>query len=146
MDILDLIKQDHDKTLDAFESLKKTTEKTFKTREKTWSETEEDLLAHMQAEEETLYPALEKDEEDKILEAIEEHNLARMASEDLDDTPIDDKRWLAKLKVIEESVKHHIEEEEGEIFKAARKNLSDDERQEMGDRFKEVKEENLSRK
>ncbi len=147
MDILELIKRDHDKTLKALEDLEKTTERATTTRDKTWSTAKRDLLAHMYAEEEVFYPELQDDLEDKILEAIEEHNLVRTAMKILDDTPMDDKRWAAKLKVIKENVEHHIEEEEeGGVFEAARKNFGKDELQDMGKSFQDAKEENLSKK
>lgn len=140
MNILDIIKEDHEKTLDAFEKLEKTTTHSSSTRDEIWTSLEDDLLAHMDGEEAVFYPKLEQDIEDKILEAIEEHNLVRMAMEDLDDTPQDDKRWLAKLKVIKENVEHHIEEEEDDIFKAARKAFGNKDLEDMGKRFKEAKE------
>jgi hemerythrin-like domain-containing protein len=41
--------------------------------------------------------------------------------------------------VLKENIEHHVEEEEGEMFKKARKVLSEDEIEELGDRLQEAK-------
>jgi hemerythrin-like domain-containing protein len=73
------------------------------------------------------------------LEAIEEHQLLRMAFSVLDKTPENDKTWLPKIEVIKDNIEHHVEEEEGEIFEAARKKLSKEKLEELGKRFEEAK-------
>ncbi len=145
MDILKLIEEDHKKTMDGLEKLEKTKEGDDAARKKQWSALEQDTLAHMNAEEKVFYPALEDDIEDKILEAIEEHELVRMASEVLDKTATDDERWLAKLKVIKENIEHHIEEEESDIFDTARGKFGKDELNDLGNRFEEAKKGGQSR-
>lgn len=134
-----LIEEDHKKTMKGIEELEETKGKETAARKKTWTMLERDLLAHMKGEEEILYPGLQGDIEDKILEAIEEHQLVKMASSVLNETSADDKRWLAKLKVIKENIEHHVEEEEDEIFDAAKEKFSKDKLDEMGKRFEEVK-------
>ena len=37
-----------------------------------------------------------------------------------------DERWGAKFKVLKENIEHHIEEEEGEMFRTARSVMSRD--------------------
>ena len=37
-----------------------------------------------------------------------------------------DKMWIPKVKVLSDMIDHHVEEEEGEVFKAAKKVLSED--------------------
>jgi hypothetical protein len=139
MDILKLIEKDHKETAKGLAELEETEENDAAARKKIWIPLEEDLLAHMKAEEEILYPPLKEEIEDKILEAIEEHQLLRMASSVLDETPANDKTWLPKLKVIKENIEHHVEEEEDEIFEAARKKLSKEKLEELGKRFEEAK-------
>ena len=50
-----------------------------------------------------------------------------------------DDTWAAKFKVAKENLEHHIEEEEGEMFRKARQIFSDDELEEMGRRMQEIK-------
>ncbi|KUG20096.1 hypothetical protein ASZ90_010173 [hydrocarbon metagenome] len=134
--ILELIKQDHEKTLKELNNL----ESMSGSRDEPYRSMKRDLLAHMQGEETTLYPALEKDIRMKVLEAIEEHNTVKMVLEQMDSMSSDDDRWKAKLMVVKENVQHHIkEEEEGDIFKHSEEKFSRDELSSMGSRFEEAK-------
>jgi hemerythrin-like domain-containing protein len=60
---------------------------------------------------------------------------------ELEATPVDDETWGAKLTVMKENLEHHIEEEEGEMFKKARQVMSEDELSELGDRMSARREE-----
>jgi len=51
----------------------------------------------------------------------------------------DDETWSAKFTVLKEQVEHHVEEEEGEMFKKARKVLSREEIEELGARMEKAK-------
>ena len=139
MDILKLIEKDHKETAKGLAELEETEKNNAAARKKIWTPLEMDLLAHMKAEEEILYPPLKEDIEDRILEAIEEHQLLRMAFSVLDKTPENDKTWLPKIEVIKDNIEHHVKEEEDEIFEAARKKLSKEKLEEMGKRFEEAK-------
>lgn len=46
--------------------------------------------------------------------------------------PVEDERWAAKLKVLKENVEHHIEEEEGEMFRKAQKIFDKQELENLG--------------
>lgn len=82
------------------------------------------LTIHAQIEEELFYPAMRRQEEDAsdlVDEAAVEHQtLKNLVAELLDATPGDD-LYDAKVKVLSEYVKHHVKEEEGEMFPMARK-------------------------
>ena len=43
------------------------------------------------------------------------------------ETPVEDETWMAKFTVMKENLEHHIEEEEGEMFKQARELLGAEE-------------------
>ena len=51
----------------------------------------------------------------------------------------DDERWGAKLKVLKESIEHHIGEEEGEMFGTARAVMTRAELQRLGARMAAMK-------
>jgi len=59
-----------------------------------------------------------------VLEGYEEHAVVKQLLSELDELSKDDETWGAKLKVLQENVEHHVEEEEGEMFPSARKVLS----------------------
>ena len=52
---------------------------------------------------------------------------------------MDTEEWAAKLKVLQENVEHHVEEEEGEMFPKSREVLTEDEINRLGTRMEELK-------
>jgi hemerythrin-like domain-containing protein len=52
---------------------------------------------------------------------------------------VDDENWGAKAIVMKENIEHHIEEEEGEMFKAARQVFDRDELEDLGRRMERRK-------
>ena len=139
MNAITLLKKDHDAAKKLMADLAETSERAVKTRERTWPKLLKDLTIHENIEEEIFYPALKaKDMKELnaiVLEALEEHHLVDDIVEQLKDTPFDDEHWTAKFKVTKENVEHHIEEEEGEMFKLVREQFSRDELEELGDRM-----------
>lgn len=78
------------------------------------------LTVHAQIEEELLYPAareaLDPDDAEILNEPDVEHaTIKRLVSEVEDATP-EDQHFDALMKVIGEYVKHHVKEEESELF------------------------------
>jgi iron-sulfur cluster repair protein YtfE (RIC family) len=144
MDAFELLKKDHEKVAGIFEKLEPTTERGVKTREELFTQLKQELDVHAHIEETILYPVLkEKDEtEDITLEAYEEHNVVKQLLAELEALPKDDETWGAKLKVLQENVEHHVEEEEGEMFKDARKVLSQQQIDELGARLEAAKQQN----
>ncbi len=126
MDIFDLLKQDHEKVAGIFEQLEPTTERAKKTREELFTRLKSELDLHAYLEETILYPVLKQVEEtrDITFEAVEEHRVVKRFLKELDEISKTSEQWTAKLTVLKENVEHHVEEEEGEIFKKARAALS----------------------
>lgn len=141
MNAFELLKKDHEKVSGIFEKLDKTTENGVKTREELFTQLKTELDIHSQIEEQMLYPLLKeaKETHDITLEAIEEHNVVKQLLAELEELPKNDETWGAKLTVLKENVEHHVEEEEEEMFKDARKVLSSDELEELGTRMQEAK-------
>ena len=120
-----------------------TTERGVKTREELFAQLKQELDVHSKIEEQILYPVLKEAEEthDITLEAYEEHNVVKTLLAELDELPKDDETWEAKLTVLKENVEHHVEEEEGEMFKKARKVLSAEQIEALGARLEAAKQE-----
>jgi len=75
------------------------------------------LAVHAAIEEHHFYPAVKaKRTEDILLESLEEHLGIKRVIADLMDTDADDETFGAKLKVLQEQVEHHVEEEETDLF------------------------------
>lgn len=85
------------------------------------------LAIHAQIEEEIFYPALREsaDAEDALDEADIEHSHIKELVGQLEGSDPDDEHFEARVKVLSEYVRHHVEEEESTIFAKARKSDCD---------------------
>ncbi|MGH2526597.1 MAG: hemerythrin domain-containing protein, partial [Actinomycetota bacterium] len=54
---------------------------------------------------------------------------------EIEQTPVEDETWIAKFTVMKENLEHHIEEEEGEMFKQARQVFDKDTLEQLGERM-----------
>ena len=139
MDALTLLKDDHQKMRKLLSELESTTERGVKTREDLYAQIKSELTVHEIIEEEIIYPALKDHPQAKdiVLEAYEEHNVVDSIMGELERLPVDDETWGAKAMVMIENLRHHIEEEEGEMFPTARKVFEPEELTELGERMAE---------
>jgi len=83
----------------------------------------EKLTVHASIEEEIFYPAArEIDEAESLLnEAEVEHNTAKDLIATLDSMDASDPMFSATFTVLSEYIKHHVKEEEGELFPKVKK-------------------------
>ena len=142
MDALKLLKADHDDVKALLKKLDDTTERANKTRTEGFAKLKAMLQAHEAIEEEILYPALKEfaKTRDIAFEGYEEHHVVDMILGELEATPVDDEEWSAKFTVMKENLEHHIEEEEGEMFRQARQVMDEAELEELGVRMAARKE------
>jgi hemerythrin superfamily protein len=122
-DAIALLKADHRTVEELFERFEKAsgTERKRKVAEEICLE----LSVHAEIEEEIFYPACEgKVDEDLLKEAYVEHDGAKvLIAEIMNGGPSDD-YYDAKVKVLQEEIEHHVEEEEKRLdglFAQARK-------------------------
>ena len=142
MDAIKLLKEDHDRIKPLLAELKETTERAEKTRGELFSRIKQELTVHEIIEEEIFYPTLNEHPKAKeiVLEGYEEHDVVSRLMGELDGMDATDERFGPKAKVMAENIEHHIEEEEGEMFKTARQVFDADELEELGDRMARRKE------
>ena len=147
MSILDLLKQDHKQVSDLLSEMAETTDRAAKKRQELFNECKAALLAHSHAELEAFYKPLlkEGDDPDALLEAEVEHQVVERLIDDISATEPTDTKWLAKVTVLKELVEHHVDEEESEIFKGARKAFDKSQLKEMGAQFEQLKEQEMAR-
>ena len=141
MNAFQLLKEDHQKVSGIFQQLEPTTERAEKTRTELFAKLQEELDIHAKIEEAVFYPAIKQAAETReiVLEGFEEHHVVKMLLKELEAMPVDTEQWTAKLKVLQENVEHHVEEEEGEMFQKARDVLSEDDINRLGARMEEMK-------
>jgi|SRR4051812_40007822 len=137
MNAITMLTDDHRAVKRLLDELESTTERGVKTRQELFARVKEMLSVHEVIEEEIFYPALRDHPKAKdiVLEAYEEHNVVDTIMGELSNLPPDDERWGAKATVMAENVRHHIEEEEGEMFATARKVFDEAELRELGEQM-----------
>jgi hypothetical protein len=135
---LDLLKADHKKVKDLFDQFEDATGEEEK--QEISLQVIKELKIHSVIEEEIFYPAIRKQAEQSELvdEAEEEHRVAKTLLEELEGMGSATEHFEAKFMVLAENVRHHIKEEESEVFSEAKK--ADIDLSELGEQMKERKE------
>ena len=141
MDAITLLETEHRRLEDLLKQGEETTDRAVSTRTQLLKTITEALGVHELIEEKLLYPALKRHPEarDIVLEGFQEHHVADLILKELHEVATDDEQWSAKFKVLKENIEHHIEEEEGPMFRTARGVMSADELQALGARMAKMK-------
>jgi hypothetical protein len=141
MDAISLLKADHDKMKKLLNELETTTERGVKTRTELFATIKGELMVHETIEEEIFYPELKSHPKarDIVLEGYEEHHVVDLLMGELEALDVNDETWGAKALVMKENVEHHMEEEEGDMFKKARQVFDKAELEELGERMERRK-------
>lgn len=83
------------------------------------------LKVHTQIEEEIFYPASREafsaEQEEMVDEAVVEHAAAKNLIAEIEAMDVGEELFDAKVKVLQEMIEHHVEEEEKEYFPEVRK-------------------------
>ena len=139
MDAIALLKEDHDKVKRLLTELESTTERGVKTRSELFATIKGELTVHEIIEEEIFYPELKAHPKarDIVLEGYEEHHVVDLVMGELERLDVEDESWGAKAKVMKENVEHHMEEEEGDMFRKARQAFDKAELEDLGRRMAE---------
>ena len=137
MEATKLLKSDHDEVRAMFKEYEKTGDRATSKKAKLFEQIRDALTVHAKIEEEVFYPAVKaarsEEAKDDVREATEEHRIVKTLLSELDRMKPADEQYDAKMKVLMESVEHHAEEEEKEMFKQARKHLSEDRLEMLGE-------------
>ncbi len=145
MDAITLLKTDHEKVTELFEKVQALGDTAHVSREKLFRQIDHELTVHSEIEETIFYPALKAkttantEPSDEVLEAYEEHANVKAMLKKIEALQPDDQTYNAKLQVLSEMVKHHVKEEENEMFKQARKLLEKTELDALGERLAAAK-------
>jgi hemerythrin-like domain-containing protein len=118
-EILEMLKEDHQRVKKAFKAAQKLDpEEDSEALQALVEETCTDIEIHARLEEELFYPAAREalKEQDLIEEAEVEHASAKMLIQQLRELSPDDPKYAATFKVLGEYIKHHVKEEETELF------------------------------
>lgn len=139
MDALELLKQDHQHVKELFQQADGTQDSNERKQLSNQIETALEIHAHI--EETVFYPALEEREElkDMVAEAREEHQEVKALLEEIEDLQSDGDELDSKLQELQETVEHHVEEEEGEMFPKVRELFQQGELERLGSQLESAK-------
>src|SRR5215831_212428 len=142
MNVLKILKKDHSTVQTLFSKFDRAGRTAYEKKGELFEKIRRELQLHLRAEEEIFYPALKAmngEGRRLISEAVKEHK-------DMNDLLIQisrlkpaDKNFDEKMETLIENVDHHVEEEEGEIFRFAEENFSEDQLEELGALIEERK-------
>ncbi len=118
--VLTMLRSDHKKVKALFAEYEEATPRKQQDIAQT---TIQELDIHAELEEDLIYPAIRKGTKDSEVmnEATEEHHLVHVLIAELKELDPSDEVFKAKFTVLGELVKHHVKEEEGEMFPEAQK-------------------------
>ncbi len=141
-DAIALLKADHREVEQLFKEFQRAGDAAHKTKRKLVDKMIVALSQHAAIEEEEFYPAarkLDSTEDDQVLEALEEHHVVKWELQELLGLDPKDERFNAKVSVLIENVRHHVREEEGELFPSIRKAATRAQLQEIGARLEQAR-------
>ncbi len=142
MDAIELLTADHRTVEDLFSRFESAGPRATTTKRRLVDQMIKELSVHASIEEMLLYPAVRRADaklSDKVLEALEEHHGAKSFLAELERLPAQAERFDAKTTVLIEQVRHHVKEEEGDLFPAVRKVMSKEELGELGEALEAAK-------
>jgi hemerythrin-like domain-containing protein len=142
MDAITLLKADHKNVAKLFRDFEKARKNEDPERKQLVQQMIEKLSIHTAIEEEVFYPTIRREVDgidDDVLEAFEEHHVAKWLLEELTNLPADDERYDAKVTVLIENVRHHVKEEEDELFPEVRDALGRKRLGEIGEQLEIAK-------
>ncbi len=97
------------------------------------------LAVHATIEEKHFYPSVkERTTERILLESLEEHLAIKRVIADLLQLDAGDETFAAKVKVLEDEVAHHVEEEEEALFPRVRQMFDDEALESLGEAMEET--------
>lgn len=144
MNIYSRLKQDHQVQRDLCEELAKTREGS-QNRQDLWEELYIELEAHALAEEQAFYAVLmeKPDGTEHARHSVHEHQQMTKLMTELNAMDQTAEVWIKKFKELKHKVIHHVDEEEADIFPAAKKVIDSDKAVTMAEKFDKRKSEEI---
>jgi hemerythrin superfamily protein len=141
MTIFDALEKDHRKVENLLDRLLERSESSDDQWKPLLDELRSEVIPHAHAEEAVFYNALRQvpQTKDLVAHSYNEHLKAEAEIRGLGAAKAIDANWTKLVQTLHDDLNHHIEEEEGKIFSAARGFFSDEEARQMGEAFERLK-------
>ena len=142
MDAITLLRNDHKTVEQLFRRFEKTGDDALVEKRQIVDRIIEELSIHAEIEEQVFYPVARstvEGAEDITLESLEEHHIVKWVLSELENLDPAHERFDAKVTVLMENVRHHVEEEETEFFPKVRSALGRKSLADLGDALETAK-------
>jgi hemerythrin superfamily protein len=142
MNALNLLKKDHVSVRTLFGSFERTGKTDLEKRNDLLAQIRREIQIHLRAEEEIFYPALKAlngEGRQLVSQALNDHKDINDLLTQISRLKLTAKNFDDRFEALIESVDHHVEEEEGEIFRFAEENCSEQELEDLGRQIRERK-------
>lgn len=136
MDAITLLKKDHKTVEQLFKRFEQAGDRAYVEKRQIVDRIIEELSVHAAIEEQLFYPAARAEvpeTEGDALESMEEHHIVKWQLAELEKLDPRDERFDAKVTVLIENVRHHVDEEENEFFPKVREELGRNDLGDLGD-------------
>lgn len=141
-DAIVLLKDDHKTVEQLFRKFEQAGDRAYTTKRRLVDSITRELTTHAYIEETIFYPAAREavpETEDHVLESVEEHHVVVWMLSELAKLEPQAENFDAKVTVLIENVRHHVEEEEKDWFPQVRKAMGRKQLQDLGQRMAEAK-------
>jgi hemerythrin superfamily protein len=142
MNALNLLKKDHASVRTLFGRFERTGKTDLEKRNDLLAQIRREIQIHLRAEEEIFYPALKAlngEGRQLVSQALNDHKDINDLLTQISRLKLTAKNFDDRFEALIESVDHHVEEEEGEIFRFAEENCSEQELEDLGRQIQERK-------
>jgi len=142
MDAITLLRSDHKTVESLFKRFEKAGDQAYVEKREIVDRIIEELSVHASIEEQVFYPMARSrvlKSEDIALESLEEHHIVKWVLSELQGLDPRAERFDAKVTVLIENVRHHVEEEQTELFPLVRAAMGRAELAELGEALAKAK-------
>src|SRR5262245_45925165 len=143
MDALTMLRQDHRAVEELFSRFEEAGVGAMVAKRPIADRIVDALSKHAAMEEQIFYPIVRMTvsrSEDAVLESLEEHHIVKWVLAELDGMDPAAERFDAKMTVLIENVRHHVKEEEQDLFPKVRAELDRNALAELGQAMQQAKE------
>ena len=142
MNALNLLKKDHESVRTLFSRFERTSKTDLERRNDLLAQIRREIQIHLRAEEEIFYPALKAlngEGRQLVSQALNDHKDINDLLTQISRLKLTAKNFDDRFEALFEIVDQHVEEEEGEIFRFAEENCSEQELEDLGRQIQERK-------
>jgi len=142
MNALNLLKKDHESVRTLFSRFERTSKTDLERRNDLLAQIRREIQIHSRSEEEIFYPALKAlngEGRQLVSQALDDHKDISDLLTQISRLKLTAKNFDDRFEALFEIVDQHVEEEEGEIFRFAEENCSEQELEDLGRQIQERK-------